>query len=719
MKANQLRCMLISLAFGILTLNQAEAQTTGLSGTGSNTDGASTSGTECTHVGGDAGSNNSGTGDYNTNLGFQSGFANTDRDWNTMIGWKAGWYNQSDDNTFLGAETGYNNSGGTDNTFLGEVAGYTNGDGNQNTFVGQQSGYYNNADNNTFLGNRSGFLNTTGTENVCAGTAAAYYNATGSYNTITGFEAGYGSNYNYSNNSFYGYKAGHVNASGGSNTFLGFKSGYSNTTASENNFIGYQSGYSNTTGTANSLTGFNAGYYNATGSYNTITGWEAGKGVTSNNYSYNTFYGYKSGTANTTGTYNAFFGGHSGLNNTASYNTFIGYNSGVTNTSGTNNTILGYVAGYSNSTGINNTCVGAQAGYSNTAGHNTFIGLQAGYANTSGDSNVVIGNTAGDSYANESRCTFVGYGADANANNYTNATALGYGASALGSNTVYVGNSSIGTAWSFQAWTNGSDRRIKNNIQDDVSGLEFIKLLRPVTFNYDVDKVNQLMGLDTMVNATDSLGNQSGYPNWDGKYDVEQVHSSGFIAQEVDSVASLVGYDFNGVDKSGPMMGLRYALFTVPLVKAVQEQQEMIDDLSSENQELNRRLTDLETIISLCCPGAQNRMGNNSGMDEQGAEQQKPIAVELKTDQRVVLYQNEPNPFEGHTRIRFFLPESVHNAYIVFHDEFGIEIKRVEISGKGFGMIEATTENLSVGIFSYSLVVDGNVIDSKKMVKAK
>jgi hypothetical protein len=54
---------------------------------------------------------------------------------------------------------------------------------------------------------------------------------------------------------------------------------------------------------------------------------------------------------------------------------------------------------------------------------------------------------------------------------------------------------------------------------------------------------------------------------------------SGFIAQEVEQAAQSIGYNFHGVDKpknETTHYGLRYASFVVPLVKAVQEQQDMI-----------------------------------------------------------------------------------------------------------------------------------------------
>ena len=50
---------------------------------------------------------------------------------------------------------------------------------------------------------------------------------------------------------------------------------------------------------------------------------------------------------------------------------------------------------------------------------------------------------------------------------------------------------------------------------------------------------------------------------------------------------------------------------------------------------------------------------------------------------------------------------------------YGKELKKVEITSKGFSNINAITENLSSGIYSYSLIINDKIIDTKKMIKSK
>ena len=79
----------------------------------------------------------------------------------------------------------------------------------------------------------------------------------------------------------------------------------------------------------------------------------------------------------------------------------------------------------------------------------------------------------------------------------------------------------------------------------------------------------------------------------------EQMIFSGFIAQEVEQAAKETAYDFSGIDKPADQTGfygLRYGDFVVPLVKAMQEQQQMISDLQkkiSVLEEQNKMLMQL------------------------------------------------------------------------------------------------------------------------------
>jgi len=252
----------------------------------------------------------------------------------------------------------------------------------------------------------------------------------------------------------------------------------------------------------------------------------------------------------------------------------IGQNALYRNTSGSDNVGIGYWACQGASAGTQNTGIGQYSLYQNQGSYNTGCGYAAG---------------AGASSPTYNYCTFLGYDADqaGSGGSYTNGMALGWSALFNATNNVQIGNTSV-TAISGQvAWTFPSDRRIKENIKEDVKGLDFIMKLRPITYHINKDKQDSLLGRKDLSN----------YPE---KYDIEKIKFSGFIAQEVEQAANAVGYDFSGVKKpvnSHSLYGLSYSDFVVPIVKAMQEQQALIEKLTNQNEVLQKQINELRNSL--------------------------------------------------------------------------------------------------------------------------
>lgn len=81
--------------------------------------------------------------------------------------------------------------------------------------------------------------------------------------------------------------------------------------------------------------------------------------------------------------------------------------------------------------------------------------------------------------------------------------------------------------------------------------------------------------------------------------------------------------------------------------------------------------------------------------------------------------QNIPNPFNEHTQIPFYLPSTVKAASIQFTDSRGSIIKSIEINDRGKGVIHIAAVELNSAVYNYTLIADGKVIDTKRMVKNK
>ena len=220
----------------------------------------------------------------------------------------------------------------------------------------------------------------------------------------------------------------------------------------------------------------------------------------------------------------------------------------------------------------NNTAVGYDAlDQLTNANNNTAFGYQSLALVSTGGNNTAIGFQAGPTF-----------GGGAN----TNATAVGYQAVTTASNQVRIGNNFVTSIGGFANWTNVSDGRYKTNIQENVPGLDFILKLRPVTYNFDFDKLNKTLKPGSAEKPATNENN----PN-------VGVRFSGFVAQDVEKAANEIGYEFSGVDKAkseSDLYGLRYSEFVVPMVKAMQEQQAQIELLKKQNEALLKAITELQ-----------------------------------------------------------------------------------------------------------------------------
>ena len=507
-------------------------------------------------------------------------------------------------NTASGFKALYLNTTGYSNTASGYYALYANTTGYNNTASGNNAlrnnttGY-----NNTASGYKALYNNTTGSSNTASGFRALYLNTTGYSNTASGYYALYANTTGY-NNTALGNNALRNNTTGYSNIASGFKALYFNTIGNQNTASGNYTLYNNTTGSKNTASGNYTLYLNTTGYNNTASGYYA---LYSNTTGYsNTALGYKALRSNTTGNFNTASGNNALRNNTTGYNnTALGYYALHSNTTGYNNTASGYYVLRSNTTGNNNTASGNYALYNNTIGsNNTASGNYTLYLNTTGYNNTAFGykalrsnttgrlNTALGTYALGNNTiglynTSFGYRALYYNTTGNNNTALGYNTECTGSNQVRLGNYSVSSIGGYSSWSNISDGRFKTNITEEVQGLDFIKKLRPVIYNLDMNAIAQFH------NTPDSLRIK------ESEILKGAILQSGFIAQEVEKAAQDLGYDFSGVDKpqnDKDTYSLRYAEFVVPLVKAVQEQQQIIEDHQEIIQKLELRINQLERL---------------------------------------------------------------------------------------------------------------------------
>lgn len=461
------------------------------------------------------------------------------------------------------------------------------------------------------------------------------------------------------------------------NTGLGCAALGSNVNGIQNTAVGRSVLSLNKSGSSNTGTGSLALQNNDVGSSNTATGASA---MLSNKNGYeNTANGALALASNTSGNNNVAVGSNALFNSNSSYIVAVG----------------DYALEQS-TTGLQNVAVGSKAGNQTKGSNNSYLGFQAGFFDNS--SNITaIGNQAGWSVANGYGCTFVGSQDGPTVAGLYNVTGIGYNVTPTASNQVRIGNSLVTSIGGAVKWSVVSDGRFKRNIKENVPGLAFINLLRPVTYNLDVTALRKFKGEDIKEGNAKTGANIS---------DQEKAITTGFIAQEVETISKKMNYEFDGVDapkNDKDAYGIRYEAFVVPLVKAVQELSKLNDDKDSKINHLETRIEKLEQLLS--------SQKSNAAVNQ--------TSVNNISNKAALLEQNVPNPSNNSTVIRYTLPQQYSKAQIIISDNNGRTIQTILLTGSGKNSIQVNVATFVAGTYHYSLIIDNAVIATKQMLIAK
>lgn len=253
---------------------------------------------------------------------------------------------------------------------------------------------------------------------------------------------------------------------------------------------------------------------------------------------------------------------------------------------GTSNTniALGLNAFNSNTTGIFSTAIGSYSLDANTTGsHNTAVGNFALSDNVTGEHNTAVGAMA-LRYSTGNNNTAIGYSALSNNTAYSYCTGLGYNAQVTGDRQVQLGGASD-TIYAQKAVVTRSDERDKIDITDSDLGLNFILKLKPRRYKMNPREAYFQTTENTEMISENIATNDYTAPN-DGSKARKRPHY-GLVAQEVKQAMNELDIDFAGyldskVDGGEDVLSLGYTEFIAPMIKAIQQQQEMIEALKKE-----------------------------------------------------------------------------------------------------------------------------------------
>ncbi len=203
-----------------------------------------------------------------------------------------------------------------------------------------------------------------------------------------------------------------------------------------------------------------------------------------------------------------------------------------------------------------------------------------------------------------------------------------------------------------------------------------------------LNQVKKECSIYKMIN--DSLGLRRITP----AYDVS-ITEYGFLAQEVKEVfPNLVKKD-----TSTGLYAVNYTSFIPIIFQAVKE-------LQAENDQL-------KAYLGL---GNEAKKSNRAALVSNLKSKSASVSVMDSSNNLASISQNRPNPFSENTVIDYFLPKSVVSAYIYIYDLNGRQLRSLSLTDRGSSSVTINGGDLYAGLFNYALVVDGTLIDSKRMI---
>ncbi|HZG01510.1 MAG TPA: tail fiber domain-containing protein, partial [Chitinophagales bacterium] len=235
-----------------------------------------------------------------------------------------------------------------------------------------------------------------------------------------------------------------------------------------------------------------------------------------------------------------------------------------------------------------------------------------------------------------------------------------------------------------------SDQNLKDNIETLTpdNAMEIISALQPKTYDYKTED----------------------FPSMS----LAQGQQIGFLAQELEEVLPGAVKDCihppvldslqNIITPEIEYKAINYDALIPVMVAAIQELKQQNEQLASQLQQC--------CLLNVPAPLAPDQQ---DGDDETGSRKQ---GVEL-SNYAIILDQNSPNPFAEQTSIGYTIPLDVKDAKIMFYDNGGRVLKVVSITDRGTNSLVVYASNLSSGTYTYSLIADGKLIDTKKMTCQK
>ncbi len=152
--------------------------------------------------------------------------------------------------------------------------------------------------------------------------------------------------------------------------------------------------------------------------------------------------------------------------------------------------------------------------------------------------------------------------------------------------------------------------------------------------------------------------------------------------------------------------------------------EEVFPDLVYENEDGTKSINYVEMVPILVqaineLKGEIEELKGNDGSAKKTKAQATGIDEMGENVIMLALGQNKPNPFGSSTSIEVSIPDDVQSAFIYVYDLTGKKLEQVDITSRGKQAVTINASSLTDGMYLYSLIADGKVVETRRMIVEK
>jgi len=247
------------------------------------------------------------------------------------------------------------------------------------------------------------------------------------------------------------------------------------------------------------------------------------------------------------------------------------------------------------------------------------------------------------------------------------------------------------------SWTGYSDIRLKKDTASFKQGMEVIRKIHPITYKFT--------GAGNLPSQTTNIGVSAQdiefvapYCVSSGKLVMTQSESSNFGA---DVIASLPA-DSAGISRA--IVSVKTFNYDPLIYISINA----LNQLDSTVTALKKELIDTKTLLQSAIQSGGIKVEKNENSEDRKSSNGSALVAKL--------WQNNPNPFNQTTAIKCFIPEQNKAAMFLIFDMNGTLKRSIPVNGKGETSVTIYAKEFMAGMYHYSLIIDGQEIDTKKMI---